>query len=264
MIKLQNYTPDVYYRESRDFQFIGRLYDLILNYSKTNADLLYSLPLSDNSDDKFIELLALTLGFKVRHKYTAKHLRAICSCFSEILRNKGTIKAVLIACGAIFNSEGIDSDVNYELDEKNSHSLTVFLPPELKDTTLLIDLCDYILPAGMSCNFVHLVVINTSGVTQVWTQDTFKLYARGTEERYAYEYNNDKWSRLIKLSNTEGTDTSNNIVNTGDAIRALIEDRQGIFMNNSIIKYPGQTAIIRTKAKTSEDGLIDTDNDLTV
>ena len=35
-------------------------------------------------------------------------------------------------------------------------------------------------------------------------------------------------------------------------------------MNNSIIKYPGQTAIIRTKAKTSEDGLIDTDNDLTV
>ena len=87
MIKLQDYTPDVYYNESRDFQFIGRLYDIVLNYVKTNADLLYDLPLSDNSDSQFIELLAFTLGFQPKHKYTAKHLRAICSVFSDILRN---------------------------------------------------------------------------------------------------------------------------------------------------------------------------------
>ena len=61
MIKLQDYTPEVYYRESRDFQFIGRLYDLVLNYVKTNADLIYSLPLSDNSDNQFIDLMAMTL-----------------------------------------------------------------------------------------------------------------------------------------------------------------------------------------------------------
>ena len=59
MIKLQDYTPEVYYRESRDFQFIGRLYDLVLNYVKTNADLIYSLPLSDNSDNQFIQPLTI-------------------------------------------------------------------------------------------------------------------------------------------------------------------------------------------------------------
>ena len=45
MIKLQNYTPEIYYKESRDFQFIGRLYDLVLNSIKTEVDLLYYLPL---------------------------------------------------------------------------------------------------------------------------------------------------------------------------------------------------------------------------
>ena len=234
MIKLQNYTPDVYYRESRDFQYIGRLYDLVLNYLKTNVDMLYSLPLSDNSDDRFIELLALTLGFKVRHKYTAKHLRAICSCLSEVIKNKGTIKALLIVCGAIYNSEGIDSDVNYELNDAK-HTLTVFLPPELTDTTLLIDLCDYILPAGVSCNFVHLVVINTNGITQIWTQDTFKLYKRNGAETFTYEYS-DKWSRIVKLTETGATDPAKNVVNTADAIKALVEDRQGLLIHGTIVK----------------------------
>ena len=40
MIKLQELTPSVYYEQSRDFQFIGRLYDIVLNYIKTNADNL--------------------------------------------------------------------------------------------------------------------------------------------------------------------------------------------------------------------------------
>ena len=239
-IKLQDYTPDIYYNESRDFQFIGRLYDLVLNYLKTNADLLYSLPLSENSDDKFIELLALTLGFKVRHKYTAKHLRAICSCFSEILRNKGSIQAILLACGAVFNSEGINSKVNYELDTQKS-ILTVFLPPQLRDTTLLLDICDYILPAGLSCNFIHLVVANTDVVTQIWTQDTLKVFARavpqhsGTQLYDYYQYDNNKWSKLVRFSDGS-TDREQNIINTGEALRALAEDKQGLFVNGLIPK----------------------------
>ena len=48
MIKLQDMTPDVYYNQSRDFQFIGRLYDIVLNSVKTNADLIIAgiVPLS--------------------------------------------------------------------------------------------------------------------------------------------------------------------------------------------------------------------------
>ena len=52
MIKLRNLTPDVYYNESRDFQFIGRLFDVVLNSVKTEADLLYNVPLNDDSNEK--------------------------------------------------------------------------------------------------------------------------------------------------------------------------------------------------------------------
>ena len=42
MIRLQDMTPSVYYDQSRDFQFIGRLFDVVLNSVKTNADMVYA------------------------------------------------------------------------------------------------------------------------------------------------------------------------------------------------------------------------------
>lgn len=189
MIKLQDYTPDVYYNESRDFQFIGRLYDIILNYVKTNVDLLYDLPLSDNSDSQFIELLAFTLGFQPKHKYTAKHLRAICSVFSDILRNKGTIQSVLIACYAIFNAEGIDGGVEYELLNNSTH-FKLYLPPELKDTTLLVDVLNYIIPAGMSFDITKTVLLNGNTTTEIDIKDTLKLFKKEHVINKPYIYDN--------------------------------------------------------------------------
>ena len=175
MIKLQDYTPEVYYRESRDFQFIGRLYDLVLNYVKTNADLIYSLPLSDNSDNQFIDLMAMTLGFHAKHKYTSQQLKAICFVLSEIIRNKGTIKALTIACDAIFHAEGIQGQFDYGLTNNNTN-IIIYLPQELSDTTLLNDLFEYILPAGMSCQIIKTYSEKALPTTEVGVESTFSQY----------------------------------------------------------------------------------------
>lgn len=242
MIKLQDYTPEVYYKESRDFQLIGRLYDLILNYSKTNAGMLYYLPLSQNSDDQFIELLAYTLGFKQKHSYTAKHLRAICSVFSEILRNKGSIKSVLLACGAIMHSEGIDKDIDYELSDNNT-ALRLYLPPELNDTTLLSDLMDYILPAGMACNIVKLVIANRDATTKIGTADSFKLFGKGdyepkshTGDGSKYMYDSNVMSILPRYIESADTDRESGIIKASDTTKPLAEDTLGVFANSSIYK----------------------------
>ena len=105
MIKLQNYTPEVYYNHSRDFQFIGRLYDIVLNSIKTNADLLYNLRNNVNFNSKLVDLLTLTLGFKSKHQYNTKQLVALCSICPTILKNKGNIKAVQLAGQALLNAE---------------------------------------------------------------------------------------------------------------------------------------------------------------
>ena len=64
MIKLQELTPKVFYTKSRDFQFIGRLYDIVLNAAKTDADAIRYINDTSTCDSTLLNLLASTLGFK--------------------------------------------------------------------------------------------------------------------------------------------------------------------------------------------------------
>lgn len=183
MIKLQNLTPEVYYKESRDFQLLGRLFDLVLNAVKTDTDLLYNLPLSTNSDEKLLELLALTLGFKPKHQYNARNLKAVCSVFSEILRNKGSIKAIKIACEALFNSMDISQQLDYDFTKgKDNTELNLYIAQDFGDITLLNDLLSYILPAGMSCNIIREFHILTDSNTNIGISDVLTKSKINTAE----------------------------------------------------------------------------------
>ena len=155
MIRLQDYTPEIYYKESRDFQFIGHLYDLVLNYIKTNVDLLEALPLSDNSDDKFLELMAMTFGLKPEHQYNSVQLRALCKVFPSVIRNKGSIESIINVCTALFNAEGLEQQFSYDFaSEKDRTELNLYVPQDFSDIVLLNDILSYVLPAGMSCNII--------------------------------------------------------------------------------------------------------------
>ena len=231
MIKLQDYTPEVYYRESRDFQFIGRLYDLVLNYVKTNADLIYSLPLSDNSDNQFIDLMAMTLGFHAKHKYTSQQLKAICFVLSEIIRNKGTIKALTIACDAIFHAEGIQGQFDYGLTNNNTN-IVIYLPQELSDTTLLNDLFEYILPAGMSCQIIKTYSEKALPTTEVGVESTFSQY-KGDPAQNGF-YDNNLFAKIAILSKDDTTSLSTGTLNVNDAKGVSNKDLPGKIANTNV------------------------------
>jgi len=154
MIKLQNYTPEIYYKQSRDFQFIGRLYDIILNSVKTNSDVIYDIPKSNAADSKLIDLLALTLGFSPRHRYNIRQLAAVCSILPRILKTKGTQSAIEMACQAVLTAEGIKDKIKLEpaiiAGISSNTSYNLFIPQQLSDISLIKDLLDYILPAGIT------------------------------------------------------------------------------------------------------------------
>jgi hypothetical protein len=179
MIKLQDYTPEIYYKQSRDFQFIGRLYDIVLNSVKTETDLLYSLPFSDTSNEMFLNLAALTLGFKPKHHYSNNQLKALCGVFAEVLKNKGTLKAIEILCTALLSAENITHEVDYTYNTQLSE-LNIYVPPEMTNTNLLIDLLDYILPAGTKCNIVKQVMLHTSTTTALGVADSIENYGKNT------------------------------------------------------------------------------------
>ena len=173
MIKLQELTPSVYYEQSRDFQFIGRLYDIVLNYIKTNADNLYTLPIGKNMDEKLLNLLAFTLGFQSKHQYNSKQLLAICSVLPLILKHKGSLDAILIAVNSILYAEGINQALDYEFKDNN---LVLYLSPDLSDLTLLKDIMIYILPAGIGCDMIKEIQSVNKIETVLTTKDEVTVY----------------------------------------------------------------------------------------
>lgn len=198
MIRLQDMTPEVYYRESRDFQFIGRLYDLVLNYIKMETDQIDSLPLSQNSDDKLLDLMMMTLGFQSRHNYNIKQLRALCGSFVEIMHYKGSLTALDLACKTLLNAEGITDEAVIEFESVNEQKdysrLIIYISDKLSDTNLLKDLLDYILPAGMSANIIRrkIVTLEDDANTQLVYIDETPQWVATTDGNIAIVVNPNK------------------------------------------------------------------------
>lgn len=181
MIRTQKLVPKVYYNHSRDFQLIGRLYELVLNSVKTNSDLIYNIPNGPNMDNDLLELLSTTIGFKSTHNYNVDQLKSLCSCFAEIIRSKGSIRAIEKTCNALVGAEGITDSV-YIDDKSSKDTLILYVPQELSDTNLLKDLMNYILPAGLSYTIVKTLKLSTSAKTTIKTNSDVKIITHGASK----------------------------------------------------------------------------------
>lgn len=164
-MKVEKLLPEVYYSQSRDFSYVGRLFEILFNYMKTGADCIAVNPTSPNIDATTIELAALTLGFESKHKYTTRDLIYIISSFSDLIRKKGTKYAISTAIRLLMNSQKIylEEDITdfvstMFLEEANSFIFDIIIPEQLTDLILLEDIFDYILPAGVLYRFIKVTV----------------------------------------------------------------------------------------------------------
>lgn len=152
MINTEKLTPEIYYKRSRDFQVLGRIYDIIFNYIKNNADLINNAPLSDNFDTKLLDLLSTTLGFKESHTYNTNELKALCSIFTTALRNKGNIQSIQLVLDMLANISNSASKCYVDLNENEPYKISVYIPENVYGRTLFEDVLNYILPAGIICD----------------------------------------------------------------------------------------------------------------
>lgn len=200
MIKLKNLTPEVYYNKSRDFQFIGRIFDTVINYIKTNIDTIYNLPLSDNMDRRYLDLLALTLGLKLNHNYNLEQLYAICTVFEEALKNKGNLTSITLVVEALLRLQNAESSLIPEYDSEN-HILNLYLPLVLQDNQLLNDLLDYILPAGIRCNIFTYIEVSGEASNKFKEEDKISSSSKTSKSTsYVPKYENI-------MGNTPDTET---------------------------------------------------------
>lgn len=163
-MRVEDLLPEVYYKESRDFAYIGRCLELIVNYMKTAADCVLVNVDNEYVDSNMVELLVDTLGFTERHEYINKDLIYIISAFTALLKNKGSKTAINSAIRLLLNSQGIKKTASYDgnfyvfTDSNGQNQIEIRIPEELKDIVLLEDLFDYILPIGMLYTFIRVSI----------------------------------------------------------------------------------------------------------
>lgn len=154
MIDTLKITPSIYSKESRDYQLIGRLYNAVFNYAKMSIDGMNNFPLSKDSDKRFLDLVAKTIGFESKHSYNTENLYALCSSFKKIVSHKGTKKAIEELLSVLLNSQNIDKLFKVDVYTNNNtgkfkpYSIVIYVPTELNDIIMLEDMMSYILPAG--------------------------------------------------------------------------------------------------------------------
>lgn len=163
MMKVQESVPSIYYNSSRDFQLLGHLFDLVLNSVKTEADLIFNLPLSINSDDQLLDLMAFTLGLRLdKSKYTSKQLRAICSIAPKMMRTKGSIAAIKLLCNALMHADGVGGTFKIDKDKDKVGHLNISITSYTTWRDALQELLPYIVPAGMTFNIKAITPASTS------------------------------------------------------------------------------------------------------
>lgn len=195
MIKFQNQVPSVYPNASRDFQYLCWLINIVLNSVKHNVDALYDLP-NSKSDTKLTELLAITLGFKVKRNYDQNQLKALVAALPRILKYKGTKTAVTMAGNALVAASGATGTFRIIDKETNDGELEVRFPKDLVDISLFVDLLPYVLPAGMTCHIVRTNQIDKTYTTKLAYQDT--MYAEWVPD-ISWDDNNQKHTGSARL-----------------------------------------------------------------
>ena len=164
MLKTQQLTPEVYYKESRDFQFFGRLYDGVLNYLKTEIDLIKAFPLQNTQDTAFVELLLKTLGFRNLRQYQTEQLIGLASVWVDIIKNKGSLNAVDTLVKVILRAERINSNYQIEVDTTRDLPTVIIKIKDLissQESSLLEEALNYILPIGTAYIIQDISLLNT-------------------------------------------------------------------------------------------------------
>lgn len=170
MIQFYDQVPSIYTNASRDFQYLSWLINIVLNSVKHNVDDIYDLP-NTKADPRLTELLAMTLGFKVKRNYDQKQLATLVSIIPSILKYKGTEKAIRMAGEALITASGTRASFDCEM---SGNMLKVILPKDLVDTTLFVDLLPYISPAGITCRIVRKNQIQETLKTEVGYDDVLQ------------------------------------------------------------------------------------------
>ena len=176
--RLQEHSPDVYPRKSRDYQLFSVLFDCVNSGIKFDIDTIRDIVDTNQISERLIPYLQTKLGYFTNIKIPTDKLRTILKAFSLMVRNKGSKTGIQQACEVFLKIEKIDATMTVEVvNEKDTdgddHYVKISTTRKIDDYSLLQDILRYILPAGYYVKFVYQSPDNLNSTIEY--QDVVRL-----------------------------------------------------------------------------------------
>lgn len=146
-LRLTENVPDIYVKESRDFQLLCRLYDMTHQDIRYHIDTMTDALTAEKANNRILPLLADRVGFRTHKHIDDNVLRYIITAFPYIIKNKGTKKGIEQAAATILKAESSIDPPTITIDNIN-YIITIITPIKIFNKTALEELLKYIVPAG--------------------------------------------------------------------------------------------------------------------
>lgn len=154
MFRTQDNVPEYYVNESRDFQLLCRLKDIVIGGLKYNIDSLNHTSNTIEINATLLPLLKSKVGFFDYEELTEDQLRYLLAGFPNLIKYKGSNTAIEKAIHLWFRVHSFEGKlVNIGIDNDN-YIITLYISSTKADTKLLDALFQYILPTGYIVNYV--------------------------------------------------------------------------------------------------------------
>lgn len=158
LLRIQGEVPDPYVEQSRDFQTLCRAYDCVVNSVKFDVDSIAKITDTGEVRSNLLPLLQTKLGFFTSAEIDSDALRLILSVFPELIKRKGSLKAVRGAVNVFLKISRVRVPITITITKEPmplynvtvpDHTVVIGISSAFKDTSVIFqELLRYILPAG--------------------------------------------------------------------------------------------------------------------
>lgn len=203
MIQCRELVPQAY-QDSRDYQVLLKLLDLVVVASKADSDNFINLINPDKCPDKMLPYLASYVGYNYDYNETYDANRVIIKYFNQLIRNRGNRVGILLACTLAINAIGEKHDVEllssfrveYE-KETNTVNIFVYYKNYLRK---MRELLEVVRPIGTRIRLIPADAINT--VDKINIHDYVNV-AKSDYSRKNYNVDSDNSIGFGEIANNE-------------------------------------------------------------
>ena len=223
MFRLQENTPEVYLKYSRDFQLFCRIFDSVNNSVRFNIKSTQNLLNPFKVNDSMLPLLATRVGFFPKGSYDSRALRWVIASFPYIMHYKGSKQGIALAFNTLLKAEG-NYDKNTIIIDSDTSTVSLYSETPIQNELLLRDVLSYILPIGYRLQIRFAQYLDTAS-TQLGLGNTIRTFTNYSSNSSIIINNlDDEYSQNETVSNSISRYNISEVLGVDDL---FISDNEG-------------------------------------